>query len=383
VQNLSSPAVRIQLTPMQIPEAVPGAGLTFDRPERMDAAAQSLVLHPGEPSEMIVQVQNLEPRPLRVSLKVEGNFPLEWCQIGGTEGNEIPAGGQMDAVLRFSIPATFFEDGVADFGYDFYLLAIAKLLHGQYFRLLDFYFHTLIQQRLEDQQAIVPGQQDRLNLNFRSLVTINIESGTDRSQIQHSDYFDLYVRPYSAYMEFLPVLYREVDFIGRFMKIFEQAYQPAIDSFNVLWANLDPLTAPKALLPFLAHWVAWPVDSVWDLHQQRRLIRRAVELYRWRGTRKGLRLYLHLYTGLPLDENIGNEADKHISITEPFGPSFILGSAQLGSAILAGGEAFHFIVRLRPNVSNINLNEQLIRRIIDQEKPAFCTYELVIENFSS
>jgi hypothetical protein len=38
--------------------------------------------------------------------------------------------------------------GVADFGYDFYLLAIAKLLHGQYFRLLDFYFHTLIQQRL-------------------------------------------------------------------------------------------------------------------------------------------------------------------------------------------------------------------------------------------
>ena len=39
--------------------------------------------------------------------------------------------------------------------------------------------------------------------------------------------------PHSAYMEFLPVLYREVDFIGRFMKIFEQAYQPVIDSFNV------------------------------------------------------------------------------------------------------------------------------------------------------
>ena len=38
--------------------------------------------------------------------------------------------------------------GVADFEYDFYFLAIAKLLHDQYFRLLDFYFHTLIQQRL-------------------------------------------------------------------------------------------------------------------------------------------------------------------------------------------------------------------------------------------
>jgi len=44
--------------------------------------------------------------------------------------------------------------GVADFGYDFYLVAIAslavgiaKLLNEQYFRLLGFYFHTLIQQR--------------------------------------------------------------------------------------------------------------------------------------------------------------------------------------------------------------------------------------------
>lgn len=343
VQSRSSPAIRIHLTPMQIPEAVPGAGLTFAGTESMDAAAQSLVLHPGEPSEMVVQVQNLEQRPVRVSLKVEGNFPADWCQIGGTEGSEIPPRGQMDAVLYFSVPASFFED----------------------------------------QQAIVPGQQDKLNLNFRSLVVINIDSGTEREQIQHSDYFDLYVRPYSSYTEFLPVLYREVDLIGRFMKIFEQAYQPAIDSFNVLWANLDPLTAPKALLPFLAHWVAWEVDSVWNLHQQRRLIRRAVELYRWRGTRKGLRLYLHLYTGLPLDEDIPNETDKHISITEPFGPSFVLGTAQLGSAVLAGGEPFHFLVCLRPHHRNMNLNEQLIRRIIEQEKPAFCTYDLVIGNFSN
>ncbi|BAY40188.1 phage tail protein [Nostoc sp. NIES-2111] len=340
VQSRSSPAIRINLTPMQIPEAVPGAGLAFTKPKSMDATAQSLVLHPGEPSEMVVQVQNLEQRPIRVSLKVEGNFPTEWCQIG-TEGNEIPPRGQMDAVLYFTVPVSFFED----------------------------------------QQAIIPGQKDKLNLDFRSLVAIAIDSETDREQIHHSEYFNLYVRPYSAYMEFLPVLYREVDFIGRFMKIFEQAYQPAIDSFNVMWANLDPLTAPKALLPFLAHWVGWQIDSVWDLHQQRRLIRRAVELYRWRGTRKGLRLYLHLYTGLPLDEDIANETEKHISITEPFGPSFVLGTAQLGSAVLAGGQAYNFRVCLRPHHPHINLNEQLIRRIIDQEKPAFCTYELIIENF--
>lgn len=36
---------------------------------------------------------------------------------------------------------------VAELRYDFYSLAIAKLLNDQYFRLLDFYFHILIQQR--------------------------------------------------------------------------------------------------------------------------------------------------------------------------------------------------------------------------------------------
>ncbi|OZH52680.1 hypothetical protein AFK68_22780 [Hydrocoleum sp. CS-953] len=39
------------------------------------------------------------------------------------------------------------RNGVADFGYNFYLLAIAKLLNDTYLRLFSFYFHTLIQQR--------------------------------------------------------------------------------------------------------------------------------------------------------------------------------------------------------------------------------------------
>lgn len=337
VQSRSSPTINIELTPMQIPEAVPRGGLKSTDSVGIDSLSSGLLLNPGQASEMIVRIQNLEQRPQELNLKVEGNFPTQWCQIG-TEGNEIPPGGQMDAVLRFQIPKNFFED----------------------------------------QQAIIPTQKDRLKLDFRSIVTLHLNPDTSREEIYHSRQFGLHIRPWSKYLDFLPVLYREVDFIGRFMKIFEKAYQPVIDSFNTMWANLDPLTAPQALLPFLAHWVAWEFDSTWDIHQQRRLIRRAVELYRWRGTRKGLRLYLHLYTGLPLDEDIPNENDKHISITEPFGDSFVLGEAQLGSAVLAGGQAFHFVVRLRPEEPE-NINENLIRRIIEQEKPAFCSYELFIE----
>ena len=61
-----------------------------------------------------------------------------------------------------------YKKGVADFGYDFYLLAIAKLLHGQYFRLLDFYFHTLIQQR---HKKILPqsAENNKLSLFHKGL----------------------------------------------------------------------------------------------------------------------------------------------------------------------------------------------------------------------
>lgn len=339
IQTRPSPPVSIQLTPMRIPEAIPSANLV-PIPGGVGTQAvleKSLLLYPGEPSEMVVQVKNLERRTLRITLRVDGDFPTGWCQIG-TEGSEIAPGTQMDAVLYFSVPATFFED----------------------------------------QQVLSPETKERLVLNFRSRVSIQIDSGTEQEQILHEE-FDLYVRPYSAYINFLPAVYREVDFIGRFIKIFEQAVEPIIQSFDIMWANLDSLTAPQALLPFLAHWVAWPIDPMWDLPQQRRLIRHAVEIYRWRGTRKGLRFYLHLYTGLPLDDHLPQEADKHISIIEPFGQGFVLGAAKLGEeAVLGGGQAYHFVVRLRSDHSQ-NLDEKLVRKIIEQEKPAFTTYELFIE----
>jgi phage tail-like protein len=140
-----------------------------------------------------------------------------------------------------------------------------------------------------------------------------------------------------------------------------------------------PAGVPAAalLLPFLSYWVGWDIDPILDLKQQRRLMRRAIELYTWHGTKRGLRLYLHLYTGLPLDEDIPDENAKHISITEPIGESFVVGEAIIGEAILGGGRAFHFAVQLRSDAS-YRIEEALVRKIIEQEKPAFCSYELLI-----
>ncbi|NEQ97309.1 MAG: phage tail protein, partial [Cyanothece sp. SIO2G6] len=211
---------------------------------------------------------------------------------------------------------------------------------------------------------------------------IHIHATVEGSGQRHTQMrpFNVFVRPDSLYLNFLPDFYREVDFIGRYLKIFEQGFEPVVQTLETLWANLDPLTASQAMLPFLAHWVGWPTKVPWDTPTQRRLIRRAMELYRWRGTRRGLRLYLHLYSGLSLDQPDTPEAQRQISIQEIFNEGFKLGRARLGNdTIMGGSRPYHFIVRLRSPHSH-PLDETLIRTIIDQEKPAFCTYDLYIES---
>ncbi|MEB3211607.1 MAG: phage tail protein, partial [Leptolyngbyaceae bacterium] len=182
-------------------------------------------------------------------------------------------------------------------------------------------------------------------------------------------------------MELLPAIYREVDFMHRYLQMFEQALRPIFETTDALNRYLDPLTSPEALLPFLAHWVAWPIDELPLMpQQQRRLIRNAMTIYQWRGTRRGLRLFLHYATGLPLDEN-SPEGDRAISIQESSSKAFILGNAHLGNdAPLGRGRPYHFVVTLRPPASEADtLPLSLLHRIITQEKPAHCTYDLLIE----
>ena len=337
-QARSGQNLRLQLTPMQVSEASPTerSALTVSMATDTSTSGCTMLLHPGEPSEMVVQIDNLGTRTLQLDLQVEGDFPSDWCRIG-MEGHELLPEQRMEAVLYFQPPTELFEEDRAF------------------------------------------SQSEGLVLDYQSRVYVYYTSDNRDRRLFESAPFNLYVRPRSLYLNFLPDLYREVDFIGRFLKIFEQAFEPAVQALDVFWAYLDPFTTPKALLPFLAHWVAWPVDPRWSHQKQRRLIRQAMEIYRWRGTRRGLRLYLHLYTDLPLDENIPQEVDKHISIQEIFGDGFVLNTTHIGhDSIIGGVRPYHFIVTLRPD-SGVQVDERLVRHIIEQEKPAFCTYELYIE----
>ena len=105
--------------------------------------------------------------------------------------------------------------------------------------------------------------------------------------------------PRSHLLEFLPRHYRTDEFLGRFLLIFQAALDPverAIDNTHLL---LDPGLAPPALLDWLATWLDLDLASIPDVATRRVLIERAVELYRWKGTRRGLRADLTLRLGRP------------------------------------------------------------------------------------
>lgn len=339
--------LRLQLTAMQLPEVAPQEIGRSSEPKSAlarlasaatDSSGCSLTLYPGEPAEILVQLENQGNQTLHLDIQIKGDFPAEWYRLG-MEGHELSPKGRMEAVVRFYLMADFFESN------DDWQSSQSHLLdyHGQ------IYVHY--------SQPQMGGQQ--------------IESAT----------FNLYVRPRSLYVNFLPELYQDVDFIGRLLKIFEQTFEPTVQAMDAMWAYLDPLMTPEALLPFLSHWVGWTFQTSLSLNRQRYLIRQAMEIYRWRGTRRGLRFYLHLFTDLPLDELLP-EHQKHISIQEVFGQGFVMGNTRLNrDSRIGGGQPYHFIVILRPDQPS-QIDELLVHQIIQQEKPAFCTYELFIQESS-
>lgn len=321
------------LNPVQAIESAPTA-IRGGAQEEIDR--NTLLLHPGEYSEIVVQIINPGEQPQRFSIGLESEINSgigAVCQIDpqqlalGSIG-EVAGYGTTDFSLLIKVEGDFFE-----------------------------------------QQAIA----DRLQLNHPMQVCVYQQDQMGSRLIGYQSLM-VAVRPRTTYLDFLPSVYREIDFMGRFLAIFEQTFDPYIQTLDTLWAYLDPLTAPETLLPFLAHWVGWTLEPELDLNQQRRLIRNAIELYRWHGTRVGLRLYLHLYTGLPCDS-------AHIQIEEVFSSGLTFGNCRFGdNALLGGGRPYHFLVKLRPEAGHAAIDEALVRRVIEREKPPFCTYDLTIES---
>jgi phage tail-like protein len=119
--------------------------------------------------------------------------------------------------------------------------------------------------------------------------------------------------------DLLPGVLAEDDFTKRFTQALDEVLAPVLLTLDGFVAYLDPALAPPDFLDWLAEWVALPIQAQWTEEQRRGLIAHAVELHRWRGTRRGLVTHLALLTGGQVAVKETGTSIASIESTDPRG----------------------------------------------------------------
>jgi phage tail-like protein len=127
------------------------------------------------------------------------------------------------------------------------------------------------------------------------------------------------VDPVSSYLDFLPVIFQDGDFLGRFLLIFQSIWEPLEHRQDHMDMYFDAKTCPEPFLQWLSDWLGVNVGQVAEEGRLRSLIGEAVELYRWRGTRYGLTRLIEICTGVTplIAESPNNPAVLHIRVALP------------------------------------------------------------------
>lgn len=114
-------------------------------------------------------------------------------------------------------------------------------------------------------------------------------------------------------VEFILTVWRQsradpsANFLDRFLCNMEGFYSTIEGRIAKADALFDIRTSPAEYLKWLAGWVGSALDSEWDDYRQRLFIANAVLLYRWRGTKIGLRASIRLACDPCPDESIFEE----------------------------------------------------------------------------
>jgi phage tail-like protein len=127
--------------------------------------------------------------------------------------------------------------------------------------------------------------------------------------------------PASMYIESLPVIYADNDFLARFLLLFQNVWEPLEQRQDHIELYFDPRTSPASFLPWLASWLDLSFNQHWPETRRRRLLAEAIDLYRWRGTRYGLVRMIEVCTGITpeVTENTAQPYTFDVKIALPRG----------------------------------------------------------------
>jgi phage tail-like protein len=151
----------------------------------------------------------------------------------------------------------------------------------------------------------------------------------------------------STWMQYLPGIFSEDEFIGRYLLIFESIFSPLvwlIDNFDLF---ISPQIAPSEWLQWMASWFDILLLPELPIDRQRQIMDQIGWLFMRRGTPAGLSRLLELYY----------DVTPEIIENEPC----------------------HFIVRLPLKQSTMPFDREVANRLIMSQKPAFAAYTLEIE----
>ena len=139
---------------------------------------------------------------------------------------------------------------------------------------------------------------------------------------------EFWLRSPHPFAETLPGVYREAwrdeelrsgktPFGPRFLRSFDDVLSPVISTLDNFDSYLDVGLTPYDFLQWLGTWVGAEVDESWPEPDRRAFIAKAAELFRRRGTRKGLEEHVQIYTTGKVE--VRETGDSSFSV-EPEGP---------------------------------------------------------------
>ena len=181
------------------------------------------------------------------------------------------------------------------------------------------------------------------------------------------------------------------DPLRRFLFIYQHIMTTITDRIDQVPALIDPGVTDPRFLPWLASWVSFELDSSLPLHQQRELTRRAIRLYRTRGTAPGVEEMIRVLTSAPV-RVLELRFPNHFVL----GKSTLSGGNDVAKRYQLGEPGAHFLVepdRARTTFFAVVLEpmpafkrrfgeravEVLARiaQIVTNEKPAHVTFTIL------
>ena len=162
-------------------------------------------------------------------------------------------------------------------------------------------------------------------------------------------------------VEGLPGLYQEDDLSRRWLAALDDVLAPVFLALDGLPAYLDPATTPSDFLDWLAGWVGVLLDENWPIERRRAFVAQAADLYRLRGTARGLAAHVRIFTG-------GN-----VEIRETGGVTWSL----TGGGPIAGTPGYGLTVRVSDAPSHIEADR--LEALVATAKPAHVVHAIEVE----